>query len=188
MVFIRTVTLQIVVQVRQIGQSKGWIALGHQKLRRIGDPASRGDRRGRSPELKQWKGPKTFGQAIPQAVRHGVTVWQFAPVRLVDRARGGTEIMARRHVVPPEHVGAGEGGITLLAGLPNLLATDESIGLAPQKDFHLIAEQPAVGHDAVVSRGEPRHETCLYAAGDGGSYGIKRGHISFTGKRRKSLL
>src|SRR5260370_40522549 len=94
--------------------------------------------------------------------------------------------MARRHVVPPEHVGAGESGITLLAGLPNLLATDKSIGLAPQKDFHLIAEQPAVGHHAVISRGEPRHETCLYTAGDGGSNGIKRGHTACAGKRRKS--
>jgi len=48
---------------------------------------------------------------------------------------------------------------------------------------HLIAKQPAVGHDPVISRGEPRHETCLHAAGDGGSDGIERGHTAFAGKR-----
>ena len=92
--FVRTETLQVVVQMRQIGQGKGRIVLGHDQLGGFGDPSRRCDRRGRPPELKQRKRTEPLGQAIPQAGRHGVAIRQLAPVGLVDRPRCRAEIMA----------------------------------------------------------------------------------------------
>ena len=63
--FIRTEALQIIIQMGQIGQCEGRIILGHDKLSRVRNPPRRCDRRCRPPELKQWKGPKALGQAIP---------------------------------------------------------------------------------------------------------------------------
>ena len=98
------------------------------------------------------KRTQTLRQPLAQLSRHCIAIRKFAAVGLVDRPRRGAHVVARRHIVPPEHVGAGETGIAFLAGFPDLLATDEPIGLTPQQDFHLVAEQPAIANNAMVLR------------------------------------
>ena len=105
---VRTEALQVVVEMRQIDERQRRIVLGHDQLGGFGNPARRGDRGGRPPELKQRKRTEPLGQPLAQFGRHGVAIGQLAPVGLVDRPRRRAEIVARRHVVPPEHVGAGE--------------------------------------------------------------------------------
>src|SRR6516225_1122699 len=110
--------------MRKVGEGQSWVGLRHHEFACVCNPARGGDRGPWSPKLEQGEWAKPLRQLIPQLTWHRVAIGQLATIRLVDRARGGAEIMARRHVVPPEHVGAGESGVTPLAGLPNLLATD----------------------------------------------------------------
>src|SRR5258708_39095939 len=88
-------------------------------------------------------------------------------------------------MVPPEHVGAGETDIAFLAGFPDLLAADEPIGLTPQQDFHLVAEQPAISNNAMVLRQRSRHESGLNAAGDGGGHRRQFCRAAITSQPRK---
>ena len=116
------------------------------------------------------KGPSAAVQLVAQVRGRRVAVRQLAAVRLVDRPRRHADVVARPHVVPPEQVGAGEGRVALLARLPNLLAGDQAVRLAPEPDLHEVPEQPSVRDDAVIARRQPGREGRLDAAGDG------RGH------------
>src|ERR1700748_1714175 len=100
----------------KISKRQRWIVLGHDDLGGFCDPARRGDRRRRSPELEQRKEAKAFGQPLAQRSRHRIKIWKFAAVGLVDRTRRRAHVVARRHIVPPEHIGAREGVVAFLAG------------------------------------------------------------------------
>ena len=114
------------------------------------------------------KGPETLRQPIAQLCRHRVAIRQLAAVRLVDRPRRRTEIMARRHIVPPEHVGAGKGGDRAACRPPRSSRRRQPVGLPPEHHFHLVAEQPAIADDAVIARRQsPVMKAGLNAAGDG---------------------
>src|SRR4029077_18243635 len=114
-----------------------------------------------------------------------IAVRKLAAVRLVDRPRRGTHIVARCHIVPPESFGACKAPFVFFAGLPVLLPPDKPIRLTPQQDFHLVAEQPAVSNNAVVLRQSSRHESSLDAASDSRRHRIQRYHAAIAGQRRK---
>src|SRR5215510_7269619 len=116
----------------KISERQRWIVLGHDQFGSFGNPARGGDCGCWSPELKQRKRTQTLRQPFAQLSWHSIAVRKLAAVRLVDRPRRGTHVVAGRHVVPPEHVGAGEAAIALLAGLPDLLSADKPIRLTPQ--------------------------------------------------------
>ena len=152
MIPVRTEALQVIVKMRKIGERQRRIVLGHDQLGGFRNPARRGDRGGRPPELEQGKRAETFGQPLAQFSGHGVAIGKLAAVGLVDRSRRRAPIVVGRHIVPPEHVGAGEAAVARLAGLPDLLAADQPVGLTPEQDFHLVAEQPSISDNAVILR------------------------------------
>ncbi len=151
----------------------------------VRDPARRRDRCRRSPEAEQREWAEALRELVAQFERLGVAVRQLAAVRPVDRPRGDADVMRRRHVVPPEQVGGRECRIAPLARLPDLLAVHQPAGLAPQEHFHQVAEQPAVGDDAVIARQRAGHERRLHRAGDGGRHRRQRANGSATGKARE---
>ena len=119
-------------------------------------------------------GPNPLDQFIAQLERLGVAIRQLAAVGAVDRPRRHADVMARRHVVPPEQIGGGESGIAAPSRLPNHLALDQAVRLPPQPHFHEIAEQPAIGDDAVLARQRAGHERGLHSASDRRRHGGKR--------------
>ena len=166
--------LQVVVEMRQVDERQGRGARAAHMQGGIGDPARRHDRGRGSPEAEQRKGAELLRQLVAQRDGLGVAVRQLAPVRLVDRPRRHADVVARAHVVPPEHIGGGEIWIAPLAHLPDLLAVDQAVRLAPEPDLHQVAEQPAVRHDAMLARQRAGHECRLHGAGDGGRHGRER--------------
>ena len=105
---VRAQALQAVVEVRQVDRASASDCASPDVQRRIGDPARRGDSRRRAPELEQRKRPELCRELIAQSRGLRVAVGNLAAVGLVDRARRHRDVGGRRHVVPPEHVGAGE--------------------------------------------------------------------------------
>ncbi len=144
--------------------------------RGIRDPARGGDRRRRTPELEQRKRAELVRELVAQLERLRVAVRQLAAVGLVDRPRRDADVVRGRHVVPPEQIGAGEGRVAPLARLPDLLAGDQPVRLPPQPDLHEVAEQPAVGDDAMVARQGAGHEGRLHAARHRRRHGRERPH------------
>src|SRR5580704_14301611 len=120
--------------------------------------------------MEQWEWAKPRRQFVAQRERLGVAVRQLAAVGAIDRPRRHADVVACRHVVPPEQIGGGEGGIAAPSRLPNHFAVDQAVRLPPQPHFHEIAEQPAIGDDAVLARQGAGHESGLHRAGDGRCY------------------
>src|SRR5215204_74226 len=117
-----------------IDERQGRIVLRHHVTCGISNPATRLDGGCGTPEFEQREGAKPIRQLRPKARWRRVTIWQFAPVSLVDRSRSDAHVMARRHVKPPEEIGAGEGRIPTAAGVPDLLTSNEPVGLTPEED------------------------------------------------------
>ncbi len=161
---LRAEPLQVVVEVRKVDERQGGRAGAADMQRGIRDPLRGGDRRCRPPKLEQGKRAELAGELVAQLQRLRVAVRQLAAVRLVDRPRRDADVVRGGHVVPPEQIGGGERRIASLAGLPDLLAGHQPVGLPPQPDLHEIAEQPAIGDDAMVARQCAGHEGRLHAA------------------------
>ncbi len=173
---IGTEPLQVVVEVREVNERKRGRAGAPHVQRRVGDPARRGDVGGRPPEMEQRERPKLRGQLLAQLQGLRVAIGELAAVGLVDRTRRDAHVVARSHIVPPEQIGGGEGGIATLTRLPDFFAGDEAVRLAPQPYLQEIAEEPAVADDAVLTRQAAGHERRLHRAGDGGHDGRERPH------------
>jgi hypothetical protein len=113
-------------------------------------------------------------QLVAQLERLGVAVRQLPAIGAIDRPRRHADVVARRHVVPPEQIGGGESGIAAPSRLPNHFTVDQAVRFPPQPHFHEVAEQPTVGDDAVIARQRAGHERGLYRAGDGRRHSRKR--------------
>ena len=114
--------LQAVVEMRQVAQRERRPAAAPDMLRRPRDPARRFDVGARPPELEQRERAEQPVELVAQLRRLGVVVGDLAAVGGIHRPRRGAHVRRAVHVVPPEHVGAGEGRIAAPAGLPDLLA------------------------------------------------------------------
>src|SRR5947209_20151185 len=84
-----------------------------------------------------------------------VYIGNLPPVGRIDGTWRNRIICAAVHVVPPEHFGAGELGITPPCGIPNFFALDEVVGLTPEPDLSHIPEIPSICDDAMTTG----HET-----------------------------
>ena len=132
---VRPDALQTVIQMRQIDQRERRLAgLAHVDCGSR-DPFARRNRCGWPPEGEQRERTEQFRQFIPQFGGRRIAVRQLAAVRAVDWARGDAEVRARIHIVPPEHVGAGEVRVARLCGVPHLFAADERVRLTPEPDL-----------------------------------------------------
>lgn len=97
-----------------------------------------------------------------------VAVGDFAAIGFVDGAGGDGEVGGGVHVVPPEHVGAGDGWIAAAGGFPDFFALHEMVGLFPELDFRQLAVVPAVADDAVLLGRQAGEHGGLDRGGDGG--------------------
>ena len=171
---VRPEPLEPVVEVRQVGQRQRGRARLHHVQRGARDPVRGGDVGERPPELEQREPPEPRVELVVQLGRMGVMIGDLAPVGRVHRARRRGPLGGGVHVVPPEHLGAGEARVPCAPRLPDLLAGDEPVGLAPQQHLAQVAEVPAVGHRAVARGHQPRQQGGLRGAGDGRRHGAQR--------------
>ena len=174
MVRVRAEPLQVVVEVRQVAERERRLARGAHVHRGARDPLAGGDVGGRPPELEQREWSEPGVELVVQIGRLGIVIRDLAAVRRIHRPRRRAPVGRGVHVVPPEHLGAGEVRVAPLAGLPDLLAGDQAVRLAPQPYFGEIAEIPAVRHRAMPARRQPGHERGLHRAGDRGRDRIQR--------------
>src|SRR3954451_18236398 len=100
--------------MRKISERQRWIMLGHDHFGGFRNPTCRYNRGCGPPKLKQRKRAETLRQPLAQLSRHGIAIWKLAAVGLIDRSRRHAHVMARGHIVPPEHVGACEAAIAFL--------------------------------------------------------------------------
>ena len=168
------VALKVVVEVRDVGRGRGrgW------RVRRMCRVASmiQRRRRGSAPgpqKLKSGKVPSA-GEFVVQVGRTGVAVGFLAAVGVVDGPRGDRPVGVGAHRVPPADVGHGVAGMARAGGVPQLLAADERVVLAPQQDLAQLAEVPAVADDAVLGGEFAGEERGLRGAGDGGQHRAQR--------------
>ncbi len=138
------VFLQAIVQVRQVAQGHRRPAALSHMFGRAGDPARGIEVGAGTPELEQGKRPEEAVELVVQLGRLGIVVRDLAPVGGIHRSRRGADVRCPVHVVPPEHVGAGERRITSPARLPQLLAADQAVGLLPQR--HLRDDRESTSH------------------------------------------
>ncbi len=171
-----TEALQVVVEVRQIAECQRRLARGAHVHGGPRDPLARGEVGCRSPELEQRELTQLGVELVMQLGRMRVVVRYLAAIRGVHRPRRRAPVGRGVHVVPPEHLGAGEVGIASPAGFPDLLAGDQPVRLAPQPDLGEVAKVPAVGDGAVAARHQPRGQGRLHRAGHRGGYGCQRTH------------
>ena len=148
--------LQVVVEMRQIDQRQRGRVFDLHQLRGVGDPAGRGDRCARTPEVEERKRPELLLQSIAERGGMAVDVGQLAAVGRIHRARRHADVGRRIHVEPPEQVGAGERRILGARRLPDLRRLHQPVRLPPEAHFALGPLIPAVGHDAVQRRGDGR--------------------------------
>ena len=147
------------------------------------DPAGGLDVGRGSPEAEQRELPQLALQFVAKLRRMRVDIGQLATVGRIHGARRYRKIGRRVHVVPPEELGAGERRVATLRCIPELLAADQVIGLAPKPDFREVAEIPAVANDAVLARRRPGDEGRLHRGGDCGRDGRQRAHRAARCKR-----
>ena len=170
------VFLQAIVEMRQVAQRKRRpTALSHMPCR-PGDPARGIEVGARPPELEQGKRAEKAVELVVQLGRLGIVVGDLAAVGGVHRPRRGADVRCPVHVVPPEHVGAGERRIAPPARLPQLLPGHQAVGLLPQRHLGEVAKVPAIGHDAMVARQAAGQQRRLHRAGDRRQHGGERPH------------
>ena len=144
----------------------------------------RGDEVGAgAPEVEEGEGAELLGEFVVQGRGPGVAVGFLAAVGVVDGAGGDGPVGVGAHGVPPADVGDGVAGVGAAGGVPELVAGDEAVVLAPQQDVAELAEVPAVADDAVLGGGGAGEEGGLGGAGDGGQDGAERGAGSRTRPR-----
>lgn len=114
-----------------------------------------------------------LGEFVVQCGRPGVAVGFLAAVGVVDGARRDGDVGVGAHRVPPADVGDGVAGVGTTGGVPEFVARDQSVVLAPEQDVAELAEVPAVGDDAVLGGGGAGEEGGLGRAGDGGKDGAE---------------
>ncbi len=164
------VALQVVVEVRQVGEGEVGVAGGHDVPSGTGDPPRGGQAGARPPVGEQGERAELGGELVVQLGRVGVAVGVLAAVGAVDGPRGDRPVDVGAHGVPPAHVGdrvPGPGGV------PQLLPADQGVVLAPEQHLAEVAEVPAVADDPVAGRGQPGEERGLDRAGDGGQDGAE---------------
>ena len=148
--------LEAVVEMGQIAQRQGGLPRAANVLRCSRDPATGLDRGHRTPEGEQGEGPQHAIEFVPQLGRLSIVVRQLAAVGGIHGPRRGADVDGGIHIVPPEHVGAGEGRVELFARLPDFLPGDQAIRLPPQPYLGLLAKVPAIGHGAMVATATSR--------------------------------
>jgi hypothetical protein len=166
--------LQVVVEVREVGEGERGAAGAHHVQGRLRDPLRGADVGERPPESEEREGPELRVELRVKSRGMRVVVRDLAPVGRVHRPRRRAPVRARVHVVPPEHLGAGERRVARFRGIPDLFARHQAVGLPPQPHFGQVAEVPAVRHDAVTARREPGDERRLHRARDRGEHRAKR--------------
>lgn len=169
------VALEVVVEVREVAQGEVGVAGVEDVPGRVDDPL-RGDEVGTgAPEVEEGERAEFLGEFVVQGGRPGVAVGLLAAVGVVDGARGDGDVGVGAHRVPPADVGDGVAGLGAAGGVPESVALDQSVVLAPEQDVAEFAEVPAIGDDAVLGGGGAGEEGGLGGAGDGGEDGAERG-------------
>ena len=102
-------------------------------------------------------------------------VGQLATVGEVHRPRSHGGVGRRVHVEPPEEVGAGERGVKLARGVPDLRRLHQRVGLPPEMHLALVAVIPAVAHYPVLAWRLPGQIGGLDGASDGRQDGADAG-------------
>ena len=122
------------------------------------NPAARNNRGHGPPEIEQREWSEKGVQLVVKRGRLRIVIRDLAAIRWIHRPWCRAEIDGGVHVVPPEHVGAGESCVTASADLPNLFAADEPVGLPPEPNLcqitkiHPLATAPwADGYSPVSS-------------------------------------
>ena len=105
---VRAEALQVVVEVRQVAERQGRLAGLHDVAGRVADPLAGGDVGHRAPELEQGEHAELGAELVAQLRGMGVVVGDLAAVGGIHRARRRAPVRRGVHVVPPEHLGAGE--------------------------------------------------------------------------------
>ena len=103
--------LQAVVEMRQVAERQRRLPRAADVQRGARDPAARLDRGHRPPEAEQREGAERAVELVAQLGRLGIVVRNLAPVGRIHRPRRRADVDGGIHIVPPEHVGAGEGGV-----------------------------------------------------------------------------
>lgn len=169
------VALEVVVEVREIAQGEVGMAGVEDVAGGVDDPLG-GDEVGAGPpEVEEGEGAQLLGEFVVEGGWPGVAVGFLAAVGVVDGARGDGVVGVGAHGVPPADVRDGVAGVGPAGGVPELVALDEPVVLAPQQDVAQFAEVPAVGDDAVLGGSGAGEEGGLGGAGDGREHGAERG-------------
>ena len=119
--------LEDVVEMGQVDKLESGLEHLFYGHRRLPDPFARPDGRGRPPELKKWELPELPVEFVPQFRRDAVTVRKFSPVGAVNRPRRHGPVNLRNHVIPPERIRAGKGGVAPFCHMPNLLGMHQPV-------------------------------------------------------------
>ena len=117
---------------------------------RVDDPLAGDEVGAGAPEVEEGEGAELLGEFVVQGRGPGVAVGFLAAVGVVDGAGGDGDVGVGAHGVPPADVGDGVAGVGAAGGVPELVAGDEAVVLAPQQDVAELAEVPAVADDAVL--------------------------------------
>ena len=170
----RAEPLEVVVEVRQVDERERRVPRVVEVQRAVGDPARRRDVGARTPVVEQREDAELRVQLVAQRHRLRVDVGDLAPVGGIHRARRDGVVRAAVHVVPPEELRAGEARVGAARRVPDLLAGDEVVRLLPEPHLRRVAEEPAVGHRAVIAREQPGGERRVHRAGHRGEHGAQR--------------
>ncbi len=167
--------LQVVVEMREVAKSQVGVPGGHDVTGGVDDPLAGDQVRAGAPEVEEGEGAELAGEFVVQGRGAGVAVGFLAAVGVVHGTGGDGVVGVGAHGVPPADVGDGVAGVGAAGGVPELVAGDESVVLAPQQDVAEFAEVPAVADDAVLGGHGAGEEGGLGGAGDGGQDGAERG-------------
>src|SRR5262249_44640237 len=145
--------LRIVVQVRQIDQCQLWMLRAQNFGGAVGNPLRGGQARHWAPERVERKWPEFCFETLGQSGRGAGVTEQLVAMRAVPRVLSYTYIDVCALVEPPEKFGAAKGlaalGGPATRGPVERFGLKKTIGLLPKTHLARVAEQPAIGHDAV---------------------------------------
>src|SRR5690606_32179620 len=83
------------------------------------------------------------------------------------------------HVIPPEHIGTGEGRILLFGYIPDALRLYKVVRLSPEFNFTFVLKIPAVAHYTVVHRPFPGKVSRLRRTGYRRQHRLNRSLFAF---------
>jgi len=122
-----TEALQVVIEVRQVDECQRRAVFLEHLLRAAPDPFRRRDVGCRAPELEKRKLANGGLQLVAQFRRIGIDIGKLAPVGGIHRPRRGRDVGRGIHVVPPEHLGAGERRVAALCRFPDFFAFHQPV-------------------------------------------------------------